>query len=469
MSSTDSAHILVFPYPAQGHMLALLDLTHQLAIRGLTITVVVTPKNLPILNPLLSQHPSIQTLVLPLPPHPSIPPGVENVKDLGNQGNFAIMSALGALYHPIAHWFNSHPSPPVAILSDFFLGWTHHLALHLAVPRIVFYSSGAFLVSVLNYIWHNLRTVRTLSSVAAFPDLPNSPSFPSDHLPSVFRRYRESEPDSEFMKNGMIANISSWGCVFNTLDDLEGNYLDHFRKEMGHSRVWAVGPLCGLDSGAGPAERGGPSAVLASDVMTWLDGCPDESVVYVCFGSQVLLTGPQMEALAAGLERSGTRFIWVVKVADGYGVVPDGFEDRVGGRGMVIRGWAAQVPILSHGAVGGFLSHCGWNSVLEGIVAGVMLLAWPMEADQFVNARLMVEEMGAAVRVCEGRDTVPDSAELARTIADSMGGTRPEKVQAKVIHEKALASVREGGSSLRDLDGLVKELHGLHGRRVTGG
>lgn len=89
-----------------------------------------------------------------------------------------------------------------------------------------------------------------------------------------------------------------------------------------------------------------------------------------------------MEALAFGLEQSGIRFVWVVKsvstekMADGYGVIPDGFEDRVSGRGMVIKGWASQVLILSHPAVGGFLSlNCGWNSLLEGVVAGVMILA----------------------------------------------------------------------------------------------
>ncbi|GLT66447.1 hypothetical protein SLA2020_388120 [Shorea laevis] len=153
MSSASGIHILVFPYPAQGHMLSLLDLTHQLCLRGLTITVLVTPKNLPTLSPLLSTHPSIQTLVLPLPPHPKLPQGVENVRDIGNAGNRPIIAALRQLHDPIIRWFHSHPSPPVAIVSDFFLGWTLRLAHQLRIPRIAFFSSGAFLASVSDHCW----------------------------------------------------------------------------------------------------------------------------------------------------------------------------------------------------------------------------------------------------------------------------------------------------------------------------
>ncbi|CAL5344831.1 unnamed protein product [Camellia sinensis] len=432
-NSIKGVHILIFPYPAQGHMLPMLDLTHQLALRGITITILVTAKNLPTLNPLLSTHhpSSIQTLVLPFPPHPSLPSGVENVKDIGNAGNLPIINALGKLHDPII--------------------------------LIVFYSSGSFLASVSNFIWQNINTVRSLP-VVHFPDLPRSPSFTPDHLPSVYRVYRESDPDGEFLKDGMLANIASWGCVFNSLDALEGEYLDHLKKKMGHQRVWGVGPLS-LAGGAETMGRVNPDKDSGDGVLTWLDGCPDGSVLYVCFGSQKLLKRDQMEALAAGLEHCKIRFVWVVKsvtaqqIEDGYGFVPDGFEDRVLGRGMVLKGWAPQMSILSHRAVSGFLSHCGWNSVLEGIMAGVMILAWPMEADQFVNARLLVEDIGAGVRVCEGADAVPDSTELAQTIANSMSGdTSVQKVRAKELKDQAVEAVKESGSSWRDLEGLVREL-----------
>ncbi|OMO72219.1 UDP-glucuronosyl/UDP-glucosyltransferase [Corchorus olitorius] len=377
------------------------------------------------------------------------------------------MAALGKLNDPLIYWFNSHPNPPVAIISDFFLGWTLHLATHLNIPRITFYSSGVFLGSVFNSIWNNVEKVKSLSEVE-FGDLHGSPVFKQEHLPSLFKRYVKSDPDWEFVKDGMIANGKSWGCVFNSFDALEAEHVRCFQTQVRHGRVFSVGPLSltGPDV-SGRGYSGSGSNPNDQMVLSWLDGCSDGSVLYVCFGSQKLLKKEQMEALAVGLEKSGTRFIWVVKPGtaqqheDGYGVVPDGFEERVAGRGLVIKGWAPQVLILSHKAVGGFLSHCGWNSVLEGIVDGVMILGWPMEADQFVNARLLVEEMGVGVRVCEGDDSVPDSDELGRVIAESMSDGGGLKLRAKELKEKALAAVSNGGSSIKDMDRLVAEINKL--------
>ncbi|MED6182999.1 hypothetical protein PIB30_033906 [Stylosanthes scabra] len=175
-----------------------------------------------------------------------------------------------------------------------------------------------------------------------------------------------------------------------------------------------------------------------------------------------------MEVLAAGLERSGTRFVWVVKEAataehleEGYGSVPDGFENRVSGRGIVVRGWVPQVSILGHRSVGGFLSHFRWNSMLEGVASGVALLGWPMEADHFVNAWLFVDAMGVAVKVCDGEDSLPDPDELGRVIHGSMVGNSIQKERAKAMREEAIKAVSDGGSSYKELDDLVHALKQL--------
>ncbi|KAK4785438.1 hypothetical protein SAY86_002127 [Trapa natans] len=454
-------HLLVFPYPAQGHNRPLLDLTHRLALRPeFTVTVITTPKNLSSLSSLISAHPStVHPLVLPFPSHPALPDGVENVRDIGNRGNLPIMSALRSLRRPIAEWFRSNPDPPVAIISDFFLGWTYLLAVEdLGIPRFAFFGVGAFLASILDHCFLNYAAVAALE-VVPFTDLPNSPSFKEEHLPSLFRLYSESDGHWEHIKDGMVANTSSYGCIFNSFECLEGPYMEHLKRKIGHDRVYGVGPLSlvGLDSG--------PSRYDPCDtVFQWLDGCPDRSVLYVCFGSQKALNMDQMEALASGLEKSGVRFIWVVymgsaqKRDDGLGPLLEEFEARVGGRGMVLRGWAPQVAILGHRAVGGFLTHCGWNSLMEAVVAGVVLLAWPMEADQFVNAKLLVEDIGAAVRVCEGADAVPEAENLSQVIAGSMRGDTKEKAEAKKLHKKALAAVAPGGSSANVFDCLVGKL-----------
>ena len=128
---------------------------------------------------------------------------------------------------------------------------------------------------------------------------------------------------------------------------------------------------------------GGPSSVPTSEVMTWHYSCQvDKYVVYVCFGSQISLTGSQMEVLADALDRSVVRFTWVVKdlmrgiqlANDSQDLTPSGFEDRVTGRELVIRGWAPQVEILRHRAVGSYLTHCGWTSALERLLTETLLL-----------------------------------------------------------------------------------------------
>ncbi|CAA7048475.1 unnamed protein product [Microthlaspi erraticum] len=440
-------HIMVFPYAALGHLLPLLDLTHQLCLHGdFTVSIIVTPKNLPYLSPLLSAHPSVVTAItFPFPHHPSLPSGVENVKDLGCSGNPLIMAALRQLREPLINWLTSHPDPPVALISDFFLGWTKDLGL----PRFAFFSSGAFLASTLHIFSEKPLIFQTTEPIC-FTDLPRSPVFKTEHLPSFVP---ETPLSQECIKDTTM-NFSSDGCIFNSCECLEKEYMEYAKEKAGHNRVFGVGPLSLTGLGQGNSE----SNVDSKALLSWLDGCPDESVLYICCGSQKVLTKEQCDALALGLEKSMTRFVWVAKTDP----VPDGFEDRVAGRGMVVRGWAPQVVVLNHVAVGGFLSHCGWNSVLEAMASGKMILAWPMEADQFVDARLLVEHMGVAVRVCEGGKTVPDPNEFGRVIAETMGEVgREVRDRAKEMGREARAATEAGGSSSVDLQRLVKELSSL--------
>ncbi|XP_015076910.1 UDP-glycosyltransferase 89A2-like [Solanum pennellii] len=458
-SSKNGVHILILPYPAQGHILALLDLTHQLLLHGFKITVLVTPKNVPILDPLISTHSSVEILVFPFPGHPSLPSGVENIKDVGNSGNAPIIAGLSKLRGPIVEWFKAQSNPPVAIIYDFFLGWTLDLAQEIGVPGIVFYGVGALLISIFFDVWKNIEAYKGLGFVE-FNGLPKSPRFVKEHLPSVFLKFKEDDPTWEIVRNGFIANGKSCGSIFNTFETLDSEYLGFLKKQMGHERVYSIGPI---NLVGGPGRNGKCDDNANEKIFTWLNECPNESVLYVAFGSQKLLTKAQMEALTIGLEKSEVRFILVAKQLSaqqeeqGFGSVPLGFEERVLGRGLVIKGWAPQVEILGHRAVGGFLSHCGWNSVMEAIVAGVIILGWPMEADQFINTWLLVDNTKTSFRVCEGSDSVPDPIELGRKINEAMNNDLFKK-RAKELKDEAYEAVKIGGSSKRDLDAIVTEL-----------
>lgn len=344
------------------------------------------------------------------------------------------------------------------------------------MPRIIFSPSGAFAFSVSTYLWREQPQndhPEDLNFSLSFPKVPNSPTYPWWQISNLYRMPKDA--DWEFFRNCNLANSESWGIIFNSFAELERVYLDHMKRKFQDDRVWAVGPVLPSDDDfKGAANRGGSSSVPCHDVLTWLDSRKDQSVVYVCFGSRTALTCKQMDELAAALEKSGVHFIWCVRqpvdkgqTAGDYGVLPDGFEDCVADRGFIIKGWAPQVAILRHHAVGAFLTHCGWNSVLEGIAAGVVMLTWPMGADQFTNAQLLVDQLHVGIRFGEGTLNVPESAELARILAQSVAETLPERLKAQKLQEEALGATK-GGSSSTDLDGLVRRLNKLKLKRDVG-
>nr|POE60686.1 udp-glycosyltransferase 89b2 [Quercus suber] len=422
MSTTKSKtnlHIVAYPYPTAGHIIPLLDLTHLLLTRGLNFTVLVTPSNVHLLEPYLSTHPSsLKHLVLPAPditPHTRLVADVRGLRDL---------------HYPILlQWFQSQPSPPVAIISDFFLGWTHHLACELKVPRLCFSPFGAFGMSVAFSMSRgppkNNDPREDINFLISLPKVPNSPMYPWWQIPPHYRNDLEADPDWEFHRNSMLANFESWGIVFNSFTSLESVYFDHLKREVGHNRVWAVGPVLPLEGDLiGSATRGGASSVPCHELMMWLDACLDNSVVYVCFESRAGLTSKQLNVLTIVLECSGVHFILCTSVLDDQG---------------------------------SFLTHYGWNSVLEGLISGVVMLTWPMGAEQFTNALLLVDQLGVAIRAGEGTENIPDSNELARLLVVSLNKIKPQNVRAKELSDVALSAVKRG-SSAKDLDELIKQL-----------
>ncbi|KAL6605779.1 hypothetical protein ACP70R_041432 [Stipagrostis hirtigluma subsp. patula] len=451
--STTAPHILVVPYPARGHMQPLLSLASLLASRGLRLTVVATPATLHLLSPLVAAHPSsVQPLSFPSVDHDASGPASVGAD---------IHALPAALRGPLGEWLRCRiragggEDRVVAVLSDFFCGWTQPLAAEAGVPRLVFAPSGVLATAATHSLFRRMPRPPEGDAgrgyAVSFPDLPGAPAFPWRQLSRMYRSYAEGAGDehSEAIKDNFVWNLESSAFVCNTCHPLEGRYLDaQPLVDLAGKRVWAVGPVA-------PDGTGDDSP--AGEVTAWLDAFPDSSVAYVSFGSMMVPPPPHAAALAAALERSGTPFVWAAATA----TLPDGFEDRAAaaGTGLVLRGWAPQVAVLRHRAVGCFVTHCGWNSVLEAAAAGVPMLAWPMAADQFFNARLVVEEARVAVAASWGGfGVVPDVEHLAGAFAEVVGDAglraRSEELAARV----AEALAREGGSSRLELDGLVQML-----------
>jgi hypothetical protein len=193
----------------------------------------------------------------------------------------------------------------------------------------------------------------------------------------------------------------------------------------------------------------------------------------------------QLYEIACAIEASSHEFIWVVpeKVgkedeSDEEKWLPKGFEEKnIGKKGLIIRGWAPQVLILSHPAVGGFMTHCGWNSTVEAVCAGVPMITWPAHGEQFYNEKLITEvrRIGVEVGATEWclssfgeRETLVtrDSIEKAvRILMD--GGDEAEKMRRRAheFGEKAREAVQEDGSSHKNLLALIDDLKRLRDRK----
>jgi len=247
--------------------------------------------------------------------------------------------------------------------------------------------------------------------------------------------------------------------IINTVEDLDPTGLSMVRRALGDVvPVFPVGPL---------VRDSDETTTTTHDVLGWLDTQRPASVLYISFGSQNALRPKQMAALADALESTGRPFVWAVRAA-GAGEPPyvewTGFEERARAqnRGLVLRGWAPQVSILAHGSTGGFLSHCGWNSVLESLTRGVPILGWPVSAEQFYNATMLEEVWGVCVEVARGNQLdspAVESSKLGQAVEAVMGDAT--SIRRRVLEVQELlkgAWAEDGGSSTAALQGFFKAM-----------
>ncbi|GMY30502.1 hydroquinone glucosyltransferase-like [Fagus crenata] len=251
------------------------------------------------------------------------------------------------------------------------------------------------------------------------------------------------------------------GIMVNSFMDLEPGCFKALNEGgEGKPPVYPVGPLI---------QSGSDGVVDESECLSWLDKQPNESVVYISFGSGGTLSHEQLNELALGLEMSGQRFLWVVRspheksasaayfsvqsIKDPFDFLPKGFLERTKEVGLVVPSWAPQIQVLSHGSTGGFLTHCGWNSTLESIVHGVPMIAWPLYAEQRMNAVLLADDLKVALRVKVNDKGLVGHKDIANYVRGLIEGEEGNLLRNKVkeLKDAAGKALSQEGSSTKSL------------------
>ncbi|KAJ0628363.1 putative UDP-glucuronosyl/UDP-glucosyltransferase, UDP-glycosyltransferase family [Helianthus annuus] len=407
-SPPTNLHFVLFPWPAQGHLIPMVDIARMLAERDVMVTVITTPVNTnrikTVIDRAIEANLKIQVLDIQLPfAKAGLPEGCESFDMIPSVSYVANMFlAMKLLEEPAEEMLRVLYPPPSCIISDGGFHWTSDVAKRLIVPRIIFYGPGCFASLCINIV-NNTNILGDFKSDLEYFALPGLPDCIEVTKPQASSWGKGNTKETrETFERTQEAEKAAFGIVVNSFDALEPKYVEEFAKATG-KKVWCIGPvsLCNK-SLEDIAERGNKAANGEHDCLKWLDSREPRSVVYVCFGSFSSTLTHQAIELALGLESSNIPFVWFVsRTSDEFEKwTSEGqYEERIKGRGLMVRGWAPQILVLSHQAIGGFITHCGWNSTLEAICAGIPMVTWPHFADQFLNERFIVNVLKIGLKI----------------------------------------------------------------------
>ncbi|GAB2265141.1 hypothetical protein Dimus_000206 [Dionaea muscipula] len=492
--------IVMYPSIGISHILPMVELAKQIQAHhpdSFSTTILVTPQpfadgvatteaaiaNIAATVPSITFHHLSSSQSLPAPPPSPPSPSLHfNLASLNNP----------LLYHTLQSISKSaHIN---ALIIDFFNAAAFDVSSVLNIPTYVYYTTSAAVLSAILY----MPTVHR-SHTKSFKDydqdidvhFPGLPPVSISHMPGSFLD-RTSNFYNHFLQLGRQLPRAK-GFLVNTFASFQESTLRAISAgdcipDGPTPPVFPVGPLISGKAGAMKKGEinGDQSGAGRAECLSWLDAQPSHSVIFLSFGSMGVFPRSQLIEMATALENSGQRFLWVVRAPlpepkngaiSSFGsssqendrtdeepslesLLPEGFMGRVEGRGMVVKSWAPQVEVLSHGSVGGFVTHCGWNSVLEAVWYGVPMVAWPLYAEQKLNKLFLVEDAKVALPLKWEKDGTVRAEELERLVRELMA---EDSASGKAVRERvtamraeAMAALGEGGSSTATLDQLVE-------------
>ncbi|KAH9329048.1 hypothetical protein KI387_001156 [Taxus chinensis] len=480
-------HALVIPYPGQSHITPMMQLSKQLAVRGFEITFVNSGHNH---KQLLDSQ---SAAAVPLPhqlgldiwlvglPDDDLPSEYFNNYEHVNE---VYSNANGYLFREkVVKVLEDNPTV-TCIISHHYLSWGQEVADKFGIPNVVYWSVMATLYCL--YMQFPLLLEKgylplkckkeTLSGIRVplVPDLEGLvPRFSLTDLPDFFQIEDISDPHYEFINRQRESLRQAKWVLVNTFESLETEAMEALRARI---PVYSVGPLLPSSLVGGHRFESLPDNRACSALwpeenqcLQWLDTQAPDSVIYISFGSFASLTDVQIQELAKGIEASQQPFLWAVRpnaIKSGTISKIEGIESfvtRTKGRGMLVS-WVPQPLVLQHPSVGGFLSHCGWNSTMEGISMGVPVLGCPLIAEQNTNAWFVEHHWKAGLSIKEGKIEANEVEKKIRSLMEEEGGGEVRR-KCSEWKDKAREALIQGGSSSTNLDAFVLEMHEVAAKR----
>jgi hypothetical protein len=379
---------------------------------------------------------------------------------------------MGEELEQLIHNLNKTRHPISCVIADTLLFWSLDVTKKFGIPWISFWTQPATIYSIYYHahLFEAHRQSLYKGSVnednILFDYIPGVPTLHPRDLPSFFQ---ERDAESEYTLDLLLKSVQSsrgadW-VLCNSFDDLDSPAVNAMSLEH---PVLLVGPQLpsGYLKGKSTDEdmRVGTSIWTEYDSSAWLDTKPNGSVIYVSFGSLAHLSKAQLEEIAMALKDSGQPFFWVLRpdivsstVSD---CLPDGFLDEMGSQCLVVP-WCNQLQVLSHPSVAGFITHCGWNSMLESISLGVPMIGFPSWSEQYTNCMLMADEWKLGIRLNEGSTQAGDNKLIAREdicsairkLLSDEGKEMKKNVQG--FRDRARSAMLQGGSSHKNIETFV--------------
>ncbi|XP_054799088.1 UDP-glycosyltransferase 87A1-like [Prosopis cineraria] len=383
---TVACHVVAMPYPGRGHINPVLNFCNLLLSHNLDIlvTFVVTEEWLGFIGSQAKPQ-NVQFSTIPN----VIPSELDRAADLVG----FVEAVLTKMEAPFEQLLDRLEPPPTLIIHDTLLFWVVGVGNRRNIPVASFWTMSASFLSV-------FQRYHLLEQHGHYPINASEVGHKRvDYFPGISSTRLVDFPlrDGSFSCQRMLQHTSKYlsfvpkahYLLFPTIHELEPQTI-HVLKSEFSLPIYAIGPAIPYYLNVNDQTH------LNNSYFQWLDNQPSNSVIYISQGSFLSVSQAQIDEIAAGLRLSRVRFIWVArKETHRLGEICGDVDDK---KGLVLE-WCEQLRVLMHDAIGGFWSHCGWNSTKEGLFTGVPFLTFPIVMDQHLNSKMIVEDWKVGWRV----------------------------------------------------------------------